>query len=74
MTELLDRAGYDLDRALWRRSRSTASRLDSRKVKPGDLFVAVPGTKADGLSFAPQAIAAGAVAVMASGALDAVAA
>ena len=23
---------------------------DSRKVKPGDLFVAVPGTKSDGLS------------------------
>jgi UDP-N-acetylmuramoyl-L-alanyl-D-glutamate--2,6-diaminopimelate ligase len=38
---------------------------DSRKVKPGDLFVAVPGAKADGLSFAPQALAAGAVAVIA---------
>ena len=25
---------------------------DSRKVKRGDVFVAVPGTKADGLSFA----------------------
>ncbi len=38
---------------------------DSRNVKPGDLFVAVPGTKSDGLSFVPQALAAGAVAVMA---------
>jgi UDP-N-acetylmuramoyl-L-alanyl-D-glutamate--2,6-diaminopimelate ligase len=38
---------------------------DSRKVKPGDLFVAVPGTKNDGLAFVPQALAAGAVAVMA---------
>jgi UDP-N-acetylmuramoyl-L-alanyl-D-glutamate--2,6-diaminopimelate ligase len=38
---------------------------DSRAVKPGFLFVAVPGTKADGLAFLPQAIAAGAVAVMA---------
>ncbi len=38
---------------------------DSRKVKPGDLFVAVPGTKSDGLSFVPQAIAAGAAAVLA---------
>jgi UDP-N-acetylmuramoyl-L-alanyl-D-glutamate--2,6-diaminopimelate ligase len=38
---------------------------DSRKVKPGELFVAVPGTKSDGLSFVPQALAAGATAVMA---------
>jgi UDP-N-acetylmuramoyl-L-alanyl-D-glutamate--2,6-diaminopimelate ligase len=38
---------------------------DSRAVKPGFLFVAVPGTKADGLAFVPQALAAGAVAVMA---------
>jgi UDP-N-acetylmuramoyl-L-alanyl-D-glutamate--2,6-diaminopimelate ligase len=38
---------------------------DSRKVKPGSLFVAVPGTKADGLAFVPQALAAGAAAVMA---------
>ena len=38
---------------------------DSRKVQPGGLFVAVPGNKANGLSFVPQALAAGAVAVMA---------
>jgi UDP-N-acetylmuramoyl-L-alanyl-D-glutamate--2,6-diaminopimelate ligase len=38
---------------------------DSRKVKRGDLFVAIPGAKADGLSFVPQAIAAGACAIMA---------
>ena len=38
---------------------------DSRIVKPGFLFAAVPGTKADGLAFVPQALAAGAVAVMA---------
>src|SRR5258708_5159001 len=44
---------------------------DSRKVRPGDLFVAVPGTKADGLGYLPQALAAGAVAVMAGRAPEA---
>ena len=39
--------------------------VDSRKVKAGDAFVAVPGTKADGLAFVPAAIAAGAVAIVA---------
>jgi UDP-N-acetylmuramoyl-L-alanyl-D-glutamate--2,6-diaminopimelate ligase len=39
--------------------------VDSRKVKPGDAFVAVPGTKADGLQFVPAALAAGAVAIVA---------
>jgi len=39
--------------------------VDSRAVRPGFLFVAVPGTKADGLTFVPQALAAGAVAVVA---------
>src|SRR5215470_6297328 len=38
---------------------------DSRKVRPGDLFVAIAGTKADGLKYAGAAIAAGATAVMA---------
>ncbi len=38
---------------------------DSRTVKKGDLFVAISGAKADGLSFAPQAVAAGAAAIVA---------
>src|SRR5262245_2737685 len=38
---------------------------DSRLIKPGDLFVAVTGTQADGLNFVPQALAAGAAAIMA---------
>jgi UDP-N-acetylmuramoyl-L-alanyl-D-glutamate--2,6-diaminopimelate ligase len=38
---------------------------DSRKVKPGYLFVAIAGAKADGAHFAKQAVAAGAVAVAA---------
>ena len=37
---------------------------DSRKAVPGSAFFAVPGTKADGLVFADEAIARGAVAVV----------
>ncbi|MEP9349544.1 UDP-N-acetylmuramoyl-L-alanyl-D-glutamate--2,6-diaminopimelate ligase [Xanthobacter sp. KR7-225] len=37
---------------------------DSRKVEPGFLFVAVPGAKADGARFIPDAIARGAAAVL----------
>jgi UDP-N-acetylmuramoyl-L-alanyl-D-glutamate--2,6-diaminopimelate ligase len=43
----------------------TGVAADSRKVKPGDVFVAIPGTKSDGLGFVPQALAAGAAAVVA---------
>ncbi len=38
---------------------------DSRAVKPGFVFVAVPGNKADGLTFAADAARAGAVAIVA---------
>lgn len=37
---------------------------DSRKVEVGGIFFAVPGTKVDGMSFVPQAVAAGAVAIV----------
>lgn len=37
---------------------------DSRRVSPGSVFFAVPGTKADGMAFASQAVAAGAVAIV----------
>ena len=40
---------------------------DSRKVTPGGVFVAVPGTKSDGMSFVPDAVAAGAVAIICEG-------
>ncbi|MBK3423193.1 Mur ligase domain-containing protein, partial [Methylobacterium ajmalii] len=38
---------------------------DSRKVEPGFVFLAVPGTAADGRLFAAKAAAAGAVAMVA---------
>lgn len=41
---------------------------DSRKVAPGMVFVAVPGTAADGRRFVVQAAQAGAVAVVSEGA------
>ena len=43
----------------------TALTADSRNVKPGTVFFAMPGVKADGLSFAEQAAKAGAVAIVA---------
>src|SRR5215831_477554 len=43
----------------------TGVSADSRMVKPGDLFVAVAGAKADGLTFVPQALTSGAAAIMA---------
>jgi UDP-N-acetylmuramoyl-L-alanyl-D-glutamate--2,6-diaminopimelate ligase len=43
----------------------TGVTVDSRAVKPGNIFVAVTGAKADGLRFVDQAAAAGAVAVAA---------
>lgn len=41
--------------------------LDSRRVKPGDAFFALPGVNADGGRFAMAAVQAGAVAVFGSG-------
>jgi UDP-N-acetylmuramoyl-L-alanyl-D-glutamate--2,6-diaminopimelate ligase len=38
--------------------------IDSRKVRPGDLFVAYPGGATDGRRHIPQALHAGAVAVL----------
>jgi len=40
--------------------------IDSRAAGPGALFAALPGARVDGLDFAPQAVAAGAVAVLAT--------
>jgi hypothetical protein len=39
--------------------------LDSRRVRAGDAFVALAGTTAHGITFAPQAVERGAVVVLA---------
>lgn len=45
----------------------TGLAADSRRVAPGHVFVAVPGSRADGLAFARQAVAAGAAVVVGEG-------
>jgi UDP-N-acetylmuramoyl-L-alanyl-D-glutamate--2,6-diaminopimelate ligase len=42
----------------------TGLSLSSQRVHPGDLYAALPGTRAHGATYAGQAIAAGAVAVL----------
>jgi UDP-N-acetylmuramoyl-L-alanyl-D-glutamate--2,6-diaminopimelate ligase len=42
----------------------TGVAYDSRRVVPGSIFVALRGMKADGLSFVPPAVAAGAAAIV----------
>ena len=42
----------------------TGVSLDSRTVRPGDLYAALPGAHAHGATFAAQAVAAGAAAVL----------
>ena len=44
----------------------SAVTADSRKVRPGALFAALPGSKVDGRSFIPAALDAGAAAVLAA--------
>ncbi|WP_332657556.1 UDP-N-acetylmuramoyl-L-alanyl-D-glutamate--2,6-diaminopimelate ligase [Brevundimonas sp.] len=48
----------------------TGVTADSRKVAPGSLFVALPGSAADGRAFIPQALSQGAAAVLAPAGTD----
>lgn len=49
----------------------TGVTADSRKVAPGSLFVALPGSAADGRAFIPQALSQGAAAILAPSDTDA---
>ncbi len=42
----------------------TGVNIDSRRIEPGHLFVAMKGTQVDGHKFIPKAIEKGAVAVL----------
>ncbi|MGD0705250.1 MAG: UDP-N-acetylmuramoyl-L-alanyl-D-glutamate--2,6-diaminopimelate ligase [Trebonia sp.] len=44
--------------------RLTGVTLDSRAVRPGDLYAALPGARAHGAAYAEQAAAAGAIAIL----------
>jgi UDP-N-acetylmuramoyl-L-alanyl-D-glutamate--2,6-diaminopimelate ligase len=61
LRDLLPEATIDAGQAI----EITGIIADSRKVKPGFLFVAIAGAKADGAHFAKLAVAAGAAAVAA---------
>ncbi len=41
--------------------------IDSRKVNPGDIYIAIPGTAHDGHEFIPDAVERGASAIIANG-------
>jgi UDP-N-acetylmuramoyl-L-alanyl-D-glutamate--2,6-diaminopimelate ligase len=55
----ITRRDYDADPAI------TGVTADSRRVKPGYLFAALPGSRADGRTFIPTALEAGAAAILA---------
>ncbi|MCI1692277.1 UDP-N-acetylmuramoyl-L-alanyl-D-glutamate--2,6-diaminopimelate ligase [Aneurinibacillus aneurinilyticus] len=62
--------------ALWRttgdvKTEITGIEIDSRKVKPGDLFICLPGFTVDGHDFAEKAVLQGAAAILAQRSIEA---
>lgn len=53
----------------WKAGRVTGLAMDSRRVRPGDLFLAVAGRSVDGRRFIADAVARGAAAVCVDGAV-----
>ncbi|MDX1386289.1 MAG: UDP-N-acetylmuramoyl-L-alanyl-D-glutamate--2,6-diaminopimelate ligase [bacterium] len=60
LTELIQHLPF-LDKRHFSEQEITGISFDSRKVEPGNLFVAIPGTLTDGHQFIPQALEKGAV-------------
>jgi UDP-N-acetylmuramoyl-tripeptide--D-alanyl-D-alanine ligase len=60
--QLADIGADDAQRAVV----SSTVEFDSRQVRPGGLFLALPGARTDGHDFAPAAVEAGAVGVLAA--------
>ena len=60
LPQLLDREGEAFANTIIK-----GMQLDSRRVRPGDLFLALPGEQHDGRQFIEQAVANGAAAVLA---------
>ncbi len=54
-----------LDQLRQRGIKPTGLALDSRRIRPGEVFLAYPGAQVDGREFIPQALAGGAAAVLA---------
>jgi UDP-N-acetylmuramoyl-L-alanyl-D-glutamate--2,6-diaminopimelate ligase len=55
----------DMPRAALKDTEIVGLTCDSRRVEPGFLFAALPGTRADGRAFIPDAVTRGAAAVLA---------
>ncbi len=66
LAELLKGNGYLVTAAATNNLNITGITCDSRRVEPGYLFAAIPGTQVDGRRFIPDAIERGAVAVLAA--------
>ncbi len=62
-----------LEAALPGEASLTGAAVDSRAVRPGDLFIALPGARVDGHDFAAEAVARGSAAILAARELPAVA-
>ncbi|HEV2781988.1 MAG TPA: UDP-N-acetylmuramoyl-tripeptide--D-alanyl-D-alanine ligase [Actinophytocola sp.] len=66
LAEIAAAVGGRLDRAAGEELVTGAVEFDSREIGPGGLFVAMPGERVDGHDFAAEAVAAGAVGVLAA--------